>query len=195
MAHLIGITGGIGCGKTTAAKMLAELGWKIIDTDETARAVVNPEQPGWKKVKDIFGNAYFREDETLNRALLAETVFNDPQKLAQLNAILHPLIRQHWQMETKALLAQGDNVAVVIPLLYETGSETEFEKVIAIGCAETMMRQRIQNRNWPENQFQARLAAQWPLEKKIQKADVVIWNEGSLELLKRQLQQFHQNLL
>ena len=188
MSTLIGLTGGVGCGKSTAAKFLAELGWKIIDTDETARAVVNPEQPGWKKVKEVFGNAYFYEDETLNRALLAETVFSDPQQLAKLNAILHPLIRQHWKAEVKQLLSQGDKVIVVIPLLYETESETEFQKVIVIGCSASTVRQRIENRGWTEEQLKARLAAQWPLEKKIQKADFVIWNDGSLEFLKRQIQ-------
>ena len=194
MARLIGFTGGIGCGKSTAAKILGELGWKIIDTDETARAVVNPEQPGWKQVKEVFGNAYFHTDETLNRSLLAETVFNDPQKLAQLNAILHPLIREHWKMEVKELLTQDSNVVVVIPLLYETGSETEFEKIVAIGCSDGVMRQRIQIRGWPEAQLNARLAAQWPLEKKNQKADFVIWNDGSLKLLERQLRELNQKL-
>ena len=191
MGKCIGLTGGIGCGKSTAAQLLAELGWKVIDTDETARAIVNPEQAGWKKLKEVFGDVYFRKDKTLNRALLAETVFKDPQQLAQLNAILHPLIRQHWKKQAKDFLDQGNKVLVVIPLLYETSSETEFEKVVAIGCALSTMRQRVYNRGWTEEQFVLRLAAQWPLEKKVCQADFVIWNDGSLALLQNQIRQLN----
>lgn len=187
MARLIGLTGGLGCGKSTAAKLLSEMGWRVIDTDEIAREIVAPGKPAWEKIKKLFGAEYFHEDKTLNRAKLAETVFHDAKRLSELNAILHPIIREEWKKQSQQLLAQGHNVLVVIPLLYETGAETEFEKVIVVGCSENVMRSRIRSRGWSEDQITVRLQAQWPLEKKMKKADVVIWNDGALDLLKRQL--------
>jgi dephospho-CoA kinase len=187
MAFLFGLTGGLGCGKSTAAKLLSEMGWCVIDTDEIAREIVAPEKFAWEKIKKLFGAQYFNEDGTLNRAKLAETVFHDLQRLSELNAILHPIIREEWKKQSQYLLAQNHDVLVVIPLLYETGAETEFEKVIAIGCSERVMRSRIGSRDWSDDQITARLQAQWPLEKKMQKADFVIWNDGAVDLLKKQL--------
>ncbi|MEZ5404845.1 MAG: dephospho-CoA kinase [Verrucomicrobiia bacterium] len=187
MAHLIGLTGGLGCGKSTAAKLLSEMGWRVIDTDEIAREIVMPGKPAWEKMRKLFGLDYFYKDGTVNRAKLAETVFHDAKRLSELNAILHPIIREEWKRQSEKLLAQGQNVLVVIPLLYETGAETEFEKVVAIGCSESVIRSRIGVRGWSEEQITARLNAQWALEKKMQKADIVIWNDGDTELLKKQL--------
>ncbi|MBX7157097.1 MAG: dephospho-CoA kinase [Verrucomicrobiae bacterium] len=187
MAHLIGLTGGLGCGKSTAAKLLSEMGWHVIDTDEIAREIVIPGKPAWEKIKTLFGENYFHADGTLNRAKLAETIFHDAKRLSELNAILHPIIREEWKRQSEKLLAQDQDVLVVIPLLYETEAETEFEKVIAIGCSESVVRSRISARGWSEDQITARLRAQWPLDRKMQKADIAIWNDGDTELLKKQL--------
>lgn len=192
---VIGLTGGIACGKTTAARLLAELGWKIIDTDDLAHAVVEPGEEGWKQVQDKFGAAVFNADQTLNRKKLAEMVFNEPSKLAQLNALLHPLIQERWKTQIAALSAQEHSVIVVIPLLYEIGVEKDFEKVAVVGCSEKIAWQRAQDRGWSEAHFQARLRGQWPLEKKVALAEFVIWNEGSLNLLQQQIQQLHQKLV
>lgn len=192
---VIGLTGGIACGKSTAAQFLAELGWCVIDTDEIARDVVRPREEGWKQIQEKFGVEFFNPDQTLNRKKLAETVFNDSQKLAKLNALLHPLIRERWKIQATDLMAQEHKVAVVIPLLYETNAEKDLGAVVVVGCSETVAFQRAQDRGWDESHFKARVQGQWPLAKKMALADFVVWNDGSLELLKRQIQQLHQQLL
>ncbi len=186
---LLGLTGGIGTGKSTAAGLLAARGLPVIDTDDVAREVVAPGQPALAAIAAAFGRELIDAEGKLRRAALAEIVFASPEKRQQLEAILHPLIRDRWfaQVATWRKVGQGMGV-VVIPLLFETGAQSHFDAVLCTACTAPTQLERLRARGWPEPQIQQRLAAQWPLEKKIAAAQHVLWTEGAVELLRRQLQ-------
>lgn len=185
---LFGLTGGIGMGKTAAAQVLAQRGVPVIDTDELARRVVEPGQPGLSEIQQIFGNAVIATDGTLRREALACIVFSDPIARQKLEAITHPRIRDLWKAESETWRTRQVPVGcVVIPLLFETGAEAEFNATICVACSAATQRQRLQERGWAADQIAHRIAAQLPIDKKIAKATFVVWNEGSLEILTAQL--------
>ncbi|OGQ96622.1 MAG: dephospho-CoA kinase, partial [Deltaproteobacteria bacterium RIFOXYD12_FULL_57_12] len=131
---VIGLTGGIGSGKSLAAAFLArQTGWQYIDADQICRQLVEPEAPGWKLLGDVFGARFFHDDQTLNRTLLRQAIFNDPGLRAQVNSLLHPLARQRVASmvagrSTAFFPASGalGTVLVEVPLLFEAGWERDF---------------------------------------------------------------------
>jgi dephospho-CoA kinase len=132
-----GITGGIGTGKTAVGELLKGLGVKVVDTDDIAREVVMPGEKARDEVYQTFGARYFNPDGTLNRAALAELVFNDNESRKKLEAILHPEIRKRWLGYTQQWRIEGAAfAAVIIPLLFETGSQSQFDAVICVACLE-----------------------------------------------------------
>jgi dephospho-CoA kinase len=125
----------------------------------------------------------------LNRAELARIVFADASARADLETILHPRIRSAWEAEAQGWRAAGQKIgAILIPLLYETEAETRFDAVICVACSETSQRQRLRLRGWTDGQIGQRLAAQWPAEKKIARADFVVWTDTNLETHAAQLE-------
>jgi dephospho-CoA kinase len=191
----IGLTGGIACGKSTVAEMLVDLGAILIDADQLARVVVLPGRPALNQIAARFGNKVINPDGTLNRKALGEIVFNEPHARKDLEAITHPFIRQEmWGQMAQAELNHPDQLVVVdIPLLYESGLQSKFEKVMLVYVPEEVQIQRLMKRDHltPEA-AQLRLAAQMPIEQKKQLADIVILNEGSLTETKQQIQSFWQ---
>ncbi len=186
---LLGLTGGIGTGKSTVAGLLAARGLPVIDTDDIAREVVAPGQPALAAIATAFGRELIDAEGKLRRAALAEIVFASPEKRQQLEAILHPLIRDRWLAQVAGWRNEGQGMGVVvIPLLFETGAQSHFDAVLCTACTAATQLERLRARGWPELQIQQRLAAQWPLEKKIAAAQHVLWTEGAVELLRRQLQ-------
>ena len=186
---LLGLTGGIGTGKSTAGGLLAARGLPVIDTDDIAREIVAPGQPALADIVAAFGGELIDAEGKLRRAALAEIVFTSPEKRQQLEAILHPLIRERWQAQVEAWRESGQGTCVVvIPLLFETAAQSHFDAVLCTACTAATQLARLRARGWPELQIQQRLAAQWPLEKKIAAAQHVLWTEGAVELLRRQLQ-------
>lgn len=185
---LFGITGGIGMGKSTSARLLAERGVSVIDTDTLARQLVEPGQPALEEIKNQFGAEMISPDGRLRRSELAQKVFSDPASLHQLENILHPRIREAWGNETKKWREEGRAAgAVIIPLLFETGAEKEFDAVICVACSAGTQRERLRERGWNDEQIDQRLASQWPIEKKIAQADFVIWTDTTLEAHAAQL--------
>lgn len=185
---LYGLTGGPGMGKSAAAALLAEQGIAVIDTDDIARQVVEPGQPALEAVAREFGHQIKDSSGSLRRDALAEIVFTDKSARERLEGILHPLIREKWLATVKKWRDNGaENGVVVIPLLFETGAEKEFETVICIACSFEQQSARLQERGWKAEQVSARLAAQWPIEKKIDRSQYVIWNDASVAVLKEQL--------
>jgi len=200
-----GLTGGVGMGKSTAAQLLRERGAQIVDTDELARQLVEPGQPAVSEIKAAFGEQMVASDGRLRRDELAQIVFTDAGARKKLEAILHPRIRQRWlaQLETwraapkRSDGGRGENHAlavVVIPLLFETKAEACFDKIICVACSTLTQRQRLMSRGWTPEQIQQRLAAQWPVEEKIARADFVIWTDGSLDVLAQQIERVLQKL-
>ncbi|HEY7762520.1 MAG TPA: dephospho-CoA kinase [Actinomycetota bacterium] len=178
---LVGLTGGIGSGKSTVAGMLAERGAVVIDADRLARDAVAPGTKGFDAVRDRFGDAAIASDGALDRAALARIVFADDEARAALEAIVHPEVQRRIA-EAVAAHAQTDDVVVVdSPLLIETGAHEGFEVVVVVTAPIAERVARLAARGMSEDDVLARDAAQMPLEEKAALADVVVNNDGSLD--------------
>jgi dephospho-CoA kinase len=184
----VGLTGGIAAGKSTAFRHWEANGAAGIDTDELAHQTLAPNAPTWNEILRAFGNDILNDDKTINRRKLGKIVFGDQQKRLALNRIIHPVVHQKWIEEVEKLERDGKTeVAVVsIPLLYEVGAETHFDCVVAVGCSEQTQITRLTQKGLSETEARARIGAQWPVQKKMDKADFVIWNDGALRVLSEQ---------
>ena len=186
---VFGLTGGIGMGKSTADQWLRPQGMPVVDTDILARQVVEPGQPALAEIIEAFGKDVLVEGR-LSREQLAGKVFADPTALKKLESITHPRILELWRVQIESWRAENHRLAVVvIPLLFETGAEIYFHKTICVACSGASQMQRLQARGWTPEQTRQRIAAQWSVEKKMNRADFVVWSEGELDLLGRQLGQ------
>jgi dephospho-CoA kinase len=187
----VGLTGGIGSGKSTVSARLAELGAVILDADKAARVVVEPGTPGLGAIVEAFGPGVLAADGSLERAKLASIVFADEAALAKLNAITHPLIHEHIRVaEEAAIAAGGDDVVLVhdVALLAEWGRAKEFDLVIVVDVpAATQLSRLTVERGMPEEQARARIAAQATRDQRLAVADIVIDNSGSREDLNRRV--------
>ena len=191
---VFGLTGGIGMGKSTSDQLLCERGVAVVDTDLLARQIVEPGQPALAEIKNLFGREMLSPDGRLRRDELARRVFADAAARKQLEEILHPRIRTLWLAQLDVWRAEGKLVAVaVIPLLFETQSESQFDATICVACSTAAQRQRLQGRGWSAEQIEQRIHAQWPTEKKMALADFVVWTEGSLGVHAAQLERILKN--
>ena len=185
---LFGLTGGIGMGKSAAAQILAQRGVSVIDTDFLARSVVAPGQPALAEIRNVFGDSVISPDGSLRRDVLARIVFSDPQARQKLETITHPRIRDLWMRETEHWRSQKiQSGCVIIPLLFETSAESEFDATICVACSTATQQKRLLERRWTAEQISQRIAAQFPVDKKIANANYVVWNEGTLNVLAAQL--------
>jgi dephospho-CoA kinase len=187
----VGLTGGIGSGKSTVSGRLAELGAVVLDADKAARAVVEPGTPGLAAITAAFGAGVLAADGSLDRAKLAGIVFADEAALGRLNAITHPLIHEHIRAaEEAAIAAGGDDLVLVhdVALLAEWGRAKEFDLVIVVDVpAETQLERLTGPRGMAEDQARARVSAQATREQRLAVADIVIDNSGSREDLDRRV--------
>ncbi len=184
----LGLTGGIGMGKSTAARLLSQRGVPVVDTDELARQIVEPGQPALGEVLATFGPQVAGPDGQLRRDQLARLVFADPAARQRLESILHPPIRARWRAQVESWRVEGRPLAVVvIPLLFETGAEAELDATVCVACSTATQHRRLLARGWSPEQIEQRLQAQWPIEKKIAAADYIIWTEADLDVHAAQL--------
>ena len=184
-----GLTGGVGMGKSTAAEFLHARGAQVVDTDELARQLVEPGQPALTEIQAEFGKSIVASDGRLRRDELARIVFADAGARKKLETILHPRIRERWLAQVEIWRRENRALAVVvIPLLFETRAESHFNKIICVACSAPTQRQRLLGRGWTPKQIKQRLAAQWPVEQKISRADFVVWTDGALDMQARQLE-------
>lgn len=183
-----GLTGGIGMGKSTAAELLRRRGLPVVDSDVIAREIVEPGQPALAEVQRRFGVEIIGKDGRLRRDELARRVFGDPVARRDLEALLHPRIREIWQAQLKSWRDEGTPVAVaVIPLLFETNAQSCFDATICVACSSSTQRRRLRERGWSDMQIDQRNAAQLPVEQKMLLADYAIWTEGPLDVHEAQL--------
>jgi dephospho-CoA kinase len=182
----IGLTGGIGSGKSTVAARFAELGAVVIDADTIAREVVEPGTPGLAQVVERFGPDVLRTDGSLDRPALAQLVFGDEQALAALNAIVHPLVAAR---RADLIAAAGPDAVVVsdVPLLVETGMAGDFDAVVVVEAPLSDRLARLAARGLPEPEARARIARQASDEQRRAVATVVLDNSGSQQELARQV--------
>src|SRR5258708_26717832 len=165
---VIGLTGGIGMGKSTAADLLHKRGLPVVDTDLIARQLVEPGKPAWAEIKNVCGPEIITPDGRLRRDELARRVFADAAARKKLDDILHPRIRAAWMEQIESWRAEGRPLAVVvIPLLFETNATAQFDRIICVACPTRTQRQRLQARGCNANQMEQRIAAQWPVEKQM----------------------------
>jgi dephospho-CoA kinase len=187
----VGLTGGIGSGKSEVSQRLAALGAVVIDADRAARDVVEPGTPGLDQITAAFGPDVLREDGSLDRAKLAGIVFADEAALGRLNGIVHPLVHEWMRAaEADAVEAGGDGVVVVhdVPLLAEGGRAGEFGLVIVVDVPPQTQVERLGGvRGMTQDQARARMAAQASREDRLAVADIVIDNSGTLEDLDKRV--------
>jgi dephospho-CoA kinase len=191
---VIGLSGGIGSGKTAVSDRFKALGIHIVDADITARTVVEPNKAAWHDIKGFFGSDVLLEDQTLNRVWLRQQVFADAGKLKKLEEFTHPRIRE----EIIADLASSTSAytLLVSPLLIESGQVKLVEKVIIIDVPEALQIERTCSRdNNDSEQVKRIIAAQLPREQRLNYADWVIDNSQPLEELDTRVENLHMELL
>ncbi len=194
---IIGLTGGIASGKSTVAKMLVEKGACLIDADRLAREVVEPGRPAWRDIVEWLGDAILLPDRNLDRARLAEIVFNDRSKLEKLNRIVHPRVGERFGALTEEIKKRDPDAVVVydIPLLIEAGMQKIVDLVLLVYVTPEIQASRLQQRDGISRAAaEARIKAQKPLEEKKELADVIIDNSGAEAETARQVDRFWQNL-
>jgi len=184
----LGITGGIATGKSTLSTCLQELGWSIIDSDRVTHDLYRPGAAGAEILVDTFGPSILCSDQSVNRVLLGQIVFADSSKRELLNSRIHPLVRAEWQRQHRELsLSQpGHPVAIIIPLMFEAKTENWFESIACTACSPEEQSRRLGTRGYNTTQINQRLQAQWPLVNKMERSHIIVWNDGSHELLRAQ---------
>lgn len=189
MTRIVAITGNIGSGKSTVARILEELGALRIDTDELARKVVEPGEPAYREIVAQFGEEVLTPEGTVDRERLGRLVFQDPEKRRLLERITHPRIMEEVQKQVHRAVEAGVAVIVLeIPLLFETGLQRIFPEIVLVTAREEVRRQRLKQRNaLPEPEIEKRLASQLPESAKIPGSTWIIENNGDLEELRRKV--------
>jgi dephospho-CoA kinase len=184
-----GLTGGVGMGKSTAAGFLRARGAQVVDADELTRQIVRPGETALAEIQNQFGKNFIAADGQLRRKELARVVFANAAARKKLEEILHPKIRERWLAQIEVWRKENCKLAVVvIPLLYETQAESQFDRIICVACSAANQKKRLLQRGWTLEQINQRIAAQIPTEQKIARADFVVWTDGDLASHAQQLE-------
>ena len=186
--YVVGLTGGIGSGKSTFAALLVERGAQVIDADQLGRDALRPGKPAWHSVVDTFGDEILGAGTMeIDRARLADIVFSDREKLAALNAIVHPVIFSGVADDMDRLRRTDEIVLLDAALLLETGMDSGMDCIIAVTTAKKLRTQRLQrDRGMTFSQIQARMGVQLSDEELEARADIIVRNDGDLEDLARE---------
>ena len=193
--RIIGLTGGIGSGKSTVSAMLQELGATVVDADEGARAVVEPGQPALMEIRERFGDDVLGADGALDRDRLADVVFADDGARRDLNAITHPRVRAWMAGQMQVAAAAGAATVVLdIPLLFESGLTAGLDDIVVVWCPPETQVARAVGRGLREEDVRARIAAQMPLDEKRERATAVIDNSGTPDRTRAQVEVFYRGL-
>ncbi len=190
--RVIGLTGGIGCGKSLAAQYFAELGALVIDADQLARAAIERGSDGFDEVVALFGDSILK-DGNIDRRALGELIFKDAKAKTQLENIIHPFVRREFEGAVASL--KGDQVLVYeIPLLVETKAHERFDVVITVESEMENRVARLRGRGMHISEIEGRIAAQATREQRIEVADFLIENDGSEVELLRQVENIWDSL-
>ncbi len=185
----IALTGGIATGKTYVADRLRAAGVPIVDADVLAREVVALGTPALTAVRQRFGPDVIRRDGTMDRVRVGQIIFKDKRARQDLEAIIHPAVQKAIDKYFAALPKKTPFAVADIPLLFETGREKQFELVVVVACPRAMQLQRMMERDkLSKEDADRRLAAQWPIEKKVEKATFVIKTDGTFDETDAQIQ-------
>jgi len=187
----VGLTGGIGSGKSMVAARLQALGATVVDTDEISRSLTAAHGEAMPQLREAFGAAFVTPEGALDRDAMRALAFSDSASRARLEAILHPAIRARADRELAA--AAGPYSVIVVPLLFETrGYADRVDRVLVVDCPETVQVERTRARSGlSEEAVRAVMAAQWPRWRRLQCTDDVLWNGGTLEQAAAQCEMLH----
>ncbi len=192
----IGLTGNMGSGKSAVGEILKNFGYPVVSADLLAREAVKRQGPAWQKLVDCFGEGILSPDGEIDRRALGDTVFSNPKKLKDLEAIVHPRVRELSRDRRQSLESQGHRLAFYdVPLLFEKGLEGEFDFIVLVVSPEAQQIERLRLRDGlTEAQIRSRWSAQWPAEKKTDKVGFVIKNDGDFNYLEAQVRELVRQL-
>ena len=211
------VTGGIACGKSLVGARLEELGVAVIEADTVCHGLMRAGTPLFSQIVAAFGRAILAPDGDIDRAVLGRRVFGDAVALGRLNAIMHPAAqaaieawvlarREEARLQSAATIsnqksaisnsAQGwhGGVVAIIPLLYETAWEAAWDRVICVSAPIALQRERLRSKGFTEKEIHDRMAAQWPVEEKMKRADYVVFNAGTQVCAQRQIVKVMQHI-
>ncbi len=181
---LIGLTGGIACGKSAATQLLAHHGCATLDTDQIAHQLLSKDEVK-SALRTRWGDTVFNRQNEPDRPRIGQIVFADPAEKNWLETLLHPRIHQQWRDWARA--RQGQVAIVEIPLLFEKNLENNFDLTVCVHCAQATQLARMAGRGLSAAQAAVRMGNQWPLEEKVRRAHICFFNEGTLSFLERQI--------
>jgi dephospho-CoA kinase len=195
MRFCVGLTGGIGCGKSQATGMFAELGADIVDTDAIAHELTGPGGRAMEELAKAFGSRYVRENGSLDRDRMRELVFSDPAAKTRLEAIIHPMIGA--ESRRRVAEGMGPYVLLVVPLLLETGAYRDMvNRVLVVDCDESHQLERTMTRSrLPEDAVRGIMATQLSRTERLAQADDVLSNDADIPSLRTQVEALHERYL
>jgi dephospho-CoA kinase len=195
MTFAVGLTGGIGSGKTIVAGLFASHGAALVDTDEISRQLTAPDQPAVAAIAERFGQEFVARDGSLDRARMRRLVFDNPSHRKDLEALLHPLIRQESTRRIRDVTAPY--VVVVVPLLVEsTGYSGIIDRILVVDCdPETQISRVMRRSGLTRNEVLAIMSSQVSREQRLRAADDIIYNDSDIETLRTQIQALHSKYL
>ena len=181
----LGLTGGIGCGKSTVAALFKEVGWQTIDSDSIVRELLTEDQDVQDQIREHWGDKVFTQDDLIDRKAVAALVFSDKSELKWLENLIHPVVQERW----KSSLEGAPELAwlVEIPLLFEKRLENNFDLTVCVYSLKDISEARMINRGYTKSEILQRRKQQMPIDEKVERADHVISNTGSFEFLKLQI--------
>ena len=182
---ILGLTGGMGCGKSAAGRIFEESGWGRVDSDEVVREMLAADAAVIEAVRAAFGDGVVGGDGTVKRRALAAIVFSNPAALERLEAILHPRVRRAWK--ARVAVRPPESWVVEIPLLFEKALEKEFDFTVCVACDPAVQVRRLAVRGLAPKEAAQRIARQLSLARKIERADFVLTNNGSISFLRDQI--------
>ena len=191
---IIGLTGGIGSGKSAAAALFKGIGVDLIDADDLARDSLNINSEGYKLFIEEFGDKYLDENKNINRELIRKLIFNDSDAKSKLENIIHPIVRSG--IETFIKNTKSDYCIIVVPLIFETNSSKIYDRVLVIDCDVDVQISRTSKRdNQTKSDIENIINKQATREQRLSIADDVIVNNGSLDLLRNEVLKIHKKYL
>jgi dephospho-CoA kinase len=191
---IVGLTGGIGSGKSAAANFFIDLGVDLIDADDLAKNVLNKNSKGYELFINEFGEQYLDNDKNIDRDLLRKTIFNDSDKKNKLENIIHPQVRSGIEEFIKS--SKSDYCIVVVPLIYETRSSSYYDRILVIDCDEEIQINRSAIRDNTENkEIKKIISKQASREERLSIADDVILNNRTLDSLKEEVIKLHKKYI
>lgn len=184
---LIGLTGVMGAGKSSVIKILGQMQIKVLDCDKINADLCRIHEQGYDEVVAAFGTCILNDMQEIDTQKLSNLIFQNPEKKAQLEGILHPLIKQEIRHEVA--LCHDEMLVVEVPLLFEVKWESFFDEVWVVGCKEAILLERLQTYRYiSKEEAQIRLAHQMPQEEKLKRGDVVLMNDGDITNLQMQIE-------